>query len=84
MKRRILDGEYRLHEPDPGLTREAAAALLTYLAQDPHALARLAEDCPALKHFNSVYGDDVHDDAHDAVYEACARAVIAIPDEAAS
>lgn len=83
MKRRTLDGEYRLHEPDPDLTREAAAVLLAYLAQDPHTLARLAKDCPALKDFNSVCGNDVHGDAHDAVYKACARAVIAIPDEAA-
>lgn len=82
MNRRTLDGEYRLHEPDPDLAREAAAALLTYLAQDPHALAWIAEGCPALKDFNAVYGDDVHDDAHDAVYEACTRAVITIPDEA--
>lgn len=77
--RRILDGEYRQYEPEPDLTREAAAALLAYVAQDPRVLAWLAKDCPALKHFNSVYGDDVHSDAHDAMYEACARAVITVP-----
>lgn len=78
--RRTLDGEYRHHEPDPDLTCEAAAALLAYLVQDPHALARFAQDCPALKDYG--LGGDVLDDAHDALYEACGRAVIAIPAEA--
>lgn len=75
MNRRTLDNEYRHHEPDPDLTRKAAVALLTHLTQDPHALARFAQDCLALK------GYGLGDDAHDALYEACGRAVIAIPED---
>lgn len=84
MKRRVLDGEYRQYEPDPELVREIAVDLLTRMARDAQALSisTLAEDYPAFR--DSGLSDSMLDDFRDAVYEACARAVITIPDEAES
>lgn len=79
---RRRDGEYRLREFDPATIHRLAVELLTAFAKDPGAaqIADLEDYLPDIKWL--APGDSERDDLVDAIYDACTRAVITIPDYA--
>lgn len=82
MTTRRLDGLYRTWEPNPELVNRIAVDLLNYQAQTistTRAAADLVQDYPELRDY--ALDDCMLDDLRDAIYQACARAVITIPDE---
>lgn len=81
MTTRRRDGEYRIHEFDPAIVNALAVQLLKEFAKDPGAaqIADLDVYLPAFKSFAET--DQERDDLADAIYEACGRAVITIPEE---
>jgi hypothetical protein len=81
MTTRRRDGEYRIHEYDPGTVHRLAVELLQAFAKDPNAaqIADLDVYLPDVRWL--APGDSERDDLTDAIYEACARAVIMIPEE---
>jgi hypothetical protein len=84
MATRRIDGLYRTWEPNPELVNRIAIDLLQYQAQTistTRAAADLVQDYPELRDY--ALDDRMLDDLHDAIYQACARAVITIPPEQA-
>ena len=82
MPTRRLDGLYRTWEPSPELVNRIAVDLLQYQAQTistTRAAADLVQDYPELRDY--ALNDSMLDDLRDAIYQACARAVITIPPE---
>jgi hypothetical protein len=80
MPTRRLDGLYRTYEPDPELVNRIAVDLLTRAAcsiSTTRAAVELLQDYPELAY--GGFDDDTLDDLRDAIYQACARAVITIP-----
>jgi hypothetical protein len=84
MATRRDDGLYYSHEPDSELVNRIALDLLVRQARDistSRAAADLVQDYPELADFGYLADDRLLDDLRDAIWQACARAVISIPTE---